>query len=165
MYVTLPQLSDLPGALELSQVASDRHGALVDPALLDLSLTGGDRSAYPADEIEHADRAIERITNAVIETGGLMDGYLGARYTLPLTKPHPLLVTWARAITRYKLNGDRVSREGTDPVVRDYKDAIRFLEQVASGRFSLGIDDPAQAPAAGSVQFSLGRTDFRGRVA
>lgn len=164
MYLTLAQLSDLPGALELSQVASDRHGALVDPALLDLSLTGGDRSGYEPEQIAYADRVVARIEAVVADAGRLMDGYLARRYTLPLAKPHSLLATWARAIARYKLHGERISGEGSDPIVRDYKDAIRFLEQVADGRFSLGVDDPVQT-GAGDVQFVSGRRDFGGRVA
>ena len=41
------------------------------------------------------------------------------RYTLPLPRSPGILVTWARAIVRYKLHPDRITGEGTDPVVRD----------------------------------------------
>lgn len=159
MYVTLEQLAELPGARELSQVASDAHGALVDPALLELSLTGGDRSAYDADEIAAADQAIERIEEAVRDAGGLIDGYLGSRYALPLASTPSMLAIWARAIARYRLHGNRLTGENNDPIVRDYRDAIRFLEQVAAGKFSLGVEDPAGA-GVGDAQFCGGRRDW-----
>lgn len=159
MYVTLEQLSEIPGALELAQVASDAHGALVDAELLELSLLGADRSFYDPEDVAAADRAVERIEEAVREADGLIDGYLGARYTLPLANPPGMLSIWSRAIARYKLHGDRISGEGTDPIVRDYKDAIRFLEQVAAGKFSLGAEDPSGA-GVGSVCMVPGRRDW-----
>lgn len=161
MYVTLLQLSEMPGALELAQVASDKHGALVDAALLELTLHDGDRSAYTADEIAAADRARERIEQASTEADALIDGYLGKRYTLPLAAPPGILTTWARAIVRYKLHGDRMSTETNDPIVRDYRDALKFLEQIAAGKFSLGIEDPsAQGSGEGEVRIDPGKKVF-----
>ncbi|MTI74724.1 MAG: DUF1320 domain-containing protein [Stenotrophomonas sp.] len=160
-YVTLLQLSEMPGALELAQVASDKHGALVDAALLELTLLNGDRSAYPPEEIAGADRARERIEQASTEADALIDGYLGKRYTLPLANAPGILTTWARAIVRYKLHGDRLSTEGNDPIVRDYKDALKFLEQIAAGKFSLGIEDPSsQGNGLGEVRIDPGKKVF-----
>lgn len=160
-YVTLAQLVDLPGSLELSQVASDKHGHLVEAELLELTLLDGDRSAWPADETAAADRARGRIETAVAEADALIDGYLGKRYTLPLSSPPGILATWARAIARYKLHGERVSDEKRDPVARDYRDALRFLAQVAEGKFSLGLEDPvAQGPVMGEVRIESGAKVF-----
>lgn len=157
MYLTLLQLSEMPGALELAQVASDKHSDLVDAALMELTLLDGDRSAYAAGEIAAADDAKQRIEQAMVEADWLIDGYLGKRYTLPLPSPPGILTTWARAIVRYKLHGDRLSREDNDPVVRDYKDAVKFLEQVAAGKFSLGLEDPsAQGLGEGEVRIDPG---------
>lgn len=157
MYLTLPQLVEMPGVLELAQVASDKHGALVDPALLELTLLDGDRSAYDAGEIADADKARQRIEQAMTEADWLIDGYLGKRYTLPLPSPPGILTTWSRHIVRYKLHGERLSTEGNDPIVRDYKDAIKFLEQVAAGKFSLGIEDPtSQGTGEGEVRIDPG---------
>lgn len=162
-YVTLLQLAEAPGALELAQVASTSHEAVVDAELMDLTLRNGDRSAYDAPSIAAADEALERITSLIDEAGALIDGYLGKRYTLPLnlvTVPS-ILTSWARAIVRYKLHSNRDGDERTDPVVRDYRDALRFLQQVASGQFSLGIDDPEASPSSpGEVQFDGGSKVF-----
>lgn len=149
-YLTLAQLVDLPGSQELAQVASDKHGDLVDPALIELTLLGGDRSAWSADEIASADRALGRIEGVVAEAATLIDGYLGKRYSLPLATPPGILATWARAIVRYKLHGDRISTEDKDPIARDYRDALKFLAQISEGKFSLGIEDPITHGAGAS---------------
>lgn len=159
-YVTLLQLAELPGALELAQVASDKYAAEVDAALMELTLVGADRSAYTADQIAAADSAQARIQQAVTESGAVIDGYIGRRYTLPLASVPGILVTWARAITRYKLHGDRITGETTDPIVRDYKDAIKFLSLVADGKFSLGVEDPAQGTSTGDVRIDAGQKVF-----
>lgn len=147
-YVTLPQLAEMPGALELAQVASDKHVRPVSAELMDATLRGGDRSGFAADQVALADAAASRIGQAVQEADGIIDGYLARRYALPLALTPGLLVTWARAIVRYKLHDDRNTDERTDPVVRDYRDAIRFLELVAAGKFSLGLDDPGTGAGA-----------------
>lgn len=165
MYVTLVQLADSPGALELAQVASTSHEAIVGAELMDLTLRGGDRSAYSAPEIAAADEARARIEELVAETAGLIDGYLARRYTLPLAAVPVILATWARAIVRYKLHSHREGDERSDPVVRDYRDALRFLQQVAEGKFSLGLQDPEQSPANdGDVRFEGGPKVFGRRV-
>ena len=161
-YVTLPQLAEIPGALELAQVATDRHAAaVVDAELMEATLRGGDRSAWEAPEIAQADAAAARITEAVDEATAVIDGYLARRYTLPLASPPRILTKWARSIARYTLHADRIADERTDPVGRDYRDAIRFLELVAAGKFSLGLDDPTTGPAAaGEIQINPGHKVF-----
>lgn len=164
-YLTLLQLAESPGALELAQVASSSHAAVVDAELMDRTLRGEDRSSYTADAIAAADEAKARILELVDDATGVIDGYLARRYTLPLATAPKILATWARAIVRYRLNKDRVADERTDPVARDYRDAIKFLQQVADGKFSLGIADPEQGPAGdGEVRFESGAKVFGRRA-
>ncbi len=118
MYATLAQLADAKLARELAQVATADNAAVIDDALMEASLRGGDLSAWPADQIALADDA------------------LGSRW-----------------ITRYLLHKDRVNTaEATDPVVRDYKEALKFLQLTADGKFSLGADDPLPPPGAGAPE-------------
>lgn len=160
-YVSLSQLAEMPGALELAQVASDKHGALVDATLLELTLLAGDTSGYDAEDIAAADSALARVEQASSEADALINGYLGKRYTLPLSSTPGILATWARAIVRYKLHGDRLSTETSDPIARDYRDALKFLEQVAAGKFSLGIEDPSsQGSGLGEVRIEPGKKVF-----
>ncbi|MEO1819914.1 phage protein Gp36 family protein, partial [Pseudomonas sp.] len=66
-----------------------------------------------------------------------------------------------RAITRYNLHQHRVSNEGTDPIVRDYRDAMKLLQLTADGKFSLGGNDPVQAsPSAIDVRFDADTNVF-----
>ena len=141
-YITPAQLADIPGALELAELTSERGHRPVATALMDATLRGGDREAFPPADVARADVCLARINAAIADTTAVIDGYLARRYSLPLASTPALLVAWARAIVRYRLHGDRISGEGTDPVVRDYRDTLRQLEHVAAGKFSLGIEDP-----------------------
>jgi phage gp36-like protein len=142
MYISLPQLADSPGALELAQTASDAHGAIVNAELLDATLRDQDRSAFDPSAVAQADAVKARILELIEEAQAIIDGYLGKRYNLPLATVPSLVGSWARAIVRYRLNKDRVGDERSDPIVRDYATTIKFLQQVAAGYFSLGLQDP-----------------------
>ena len=161
MYVTPAQLADRPGARELAQVATPEASAIVADDLMDATLRGKDRSVWPPDQVAVADAALARIQQAIDDAGALIDSFLGGRYTLPLASVPSVLVTWARAISRYYLHQDRLSSEQDDPIVRDYRDTLKLLQLVAAGKLTLGVGDPAQAdPPGGDVQFVPGRKVF-----
>lgn len=84
------------------------------------------------------------LDRAIADANAEIDGYVGARYALPLPDPvPPVLVPIACDIARYRLFDDSVPE-----IVRQrYEDAIARLKDIAAGRLSLGID-PAQAAAA-----------------
>ncbi|MBZ8143413.1 hypothetical protein CLD22_26605, partial [Rubrivivax gelatinosus] len=142
-YVTHLQLAERPGARELAQVASPDHAAVVADELMDATLRGGDRAAWSEDERAVADAALARIDQVVAQADSLIDGFLVKRgYPLPLN-PVPLIVAaWATAIARYQLHKDRIGDEKTDPIARDYRDAMKLLQLTSTGQFSLGADDP-----------------------
>ena len=160
-YITPLQLAEKPGARELAQVASTEHRAVVDAALMELTLRGEDRSSYGADEIAGADAALARITQVIVETAELMDGYLAARLSLPLS-PVPLTLTRvARAVVRYELHKDRVTDAKVDPIARDYYDALRLLEAIRDGKVTVGAGDPTSADAPTlDVRIESGRKTF-----
>lgn len=148
MYITPAQLLDRPGIRELVEVATPEQDSLVDYDLMEATLTGTDRSAFSAEEIAVADEALQRIDAAVVDAQSLIDGFLGQRGYLPLDPVPGIVTTWARAITRYKLHQHRIS-DDKDPIVRDYKDAMKLLQLTADGKFSLGVDDPVHAEESG----------------
>lgn len=154
-YITVAQLAERPGARELAQVATADHQTVVADALMEATLRGADRSAWPVDETNVADDALARITDAITEAESIIDGFLAKRgYTLPLSPVPPLVTGWARDITRYFLHKHRLGEDGKDPISRGYKDATRLLEQTAQGKFSLGGADPVTTgPAAIDVRF------------
>lgn len=155
-YITPAELAERPGARELAQLASAEHLAVTDYALMDATLRGTDRSAWTLQQLDAADAALARIEDAVAEASAMIDGYLvQGGYTLPidlaaLGSSKSVLTSWARAISRYLLNKNRITDETKDPVARDNRDAHRMLALVAQGKFSLGVADPAASVASGS---------------
>ncbi|GIX31373.1 MAG: hypothetical protein KatS3mg124_1845 [Porticoccaceae bacterium] len=93
------------------------------------------RSADPAQALDQA----------LADADAEIDGYLAARYRLPLPVVPAALVRIACDIARYRLWSERASEE----VRRRYEDARRFLEALARGdvRLMVGEDEPA-APQA-----------------
>ncbi len=161
-YITAAEFAERPGARELSQVATAAHLKPVDFELMEATLRDADRSAWSADEVTAADDALRRIEDAAGQAESLIDGYLARRgYALPLA-PVPELVTgWARDIARYLLHKDRGGKEDSDPIVRAYRDAVKFLELTAAGKFSLGGNDPiASNPDLADVRFESSPSVF-----
>lgn len=161
-YITAIQLAERPGAFELAQVATAEHVRPVPAALMEATLRGDDRSDWSADELLTADAALQRIEDAVGQAESLIDGYLAKRtYSLPLS-PVPQLVTgWARDIARYLLHKDRKGKEDGDPIVRAYRDALKFLEQIVAGKFFLGGEDAiANNPNSLDVRFEASDNVF-----
>lgn len=165
MYITPVQLAESPGARELAQVATPEQSPVVDTALMDATLRGTDRSAWSSDDIAVADDALARIQDAIDGAGAVIEGYLVLRgYALPLD-PAPNIVTrWARSIVRYSLHKDRISDPKSDPIARDYSDALKFLQATADGSFSIGVsvDPAAPAGSAGEVSTSAPCRVFTG---
>ena len=142
-YVTHAALADSPGALELSQVASEEHRAPVRAELLQALLCGHDTSTWPPEDVALAQAAVQRIDTAVADATAMIDGYLAKRgYVLPLNPVPGLVTAWCRAIARYHLHKNRLAPDGKDPIERAWRDALRLLQQVADGKFALGAGDP-----------------------
>lgn len=112
-----------------------------------------------------------KVQRACDDAGDLVDGYLRARHTLPLSAVPRILVKLSAAIARFELHlgGDR---QPTEQVKQDRDAAITFLKDVATGKADLGIDATGAEPAedAGGVHVGAGQargvteqdlTDFR----
>ena len=159
MYCTPAQLADAKLTVELAQCATPDRFPVVAPDLFEATLRGEDRSSFDPADIAIADEALAHVVNALTDADGVIDGHLRLRkpvaYPLPLNPVPGIVVTWARWIARYLLNKDRVgTQEQSDPVVRDYRQAIRFLELTRDGKFSLGADDPLPPASGGSPEVS-----------
>lgn len=101
---------------ELIQLTDDAGAGSVDDDIVDESIDDAD------DEI---------------------DGYLGGRYTVPLSAPVPGMISKISVdIAIYNLYARRAD---SIPEIRKerYENAIAFLKKVAEGRISLGSDDPS----------------------
>ena len=155
MYCQPAQLAAAKLTRELAQVATPERFPIVADDLFDLTLRGADRLDFDQDDIQVADEALAHVVKALVDADGVIDGYLRLRkptpYVVPLDPVPGIVSTWARWIARYLLHKDRVNtREETDPVVRDYQQAIKFLELTRDGKFSLGADDPMPPGSGGA---------------
>jgi len=88
------------------------------------------------------------VNRALADADARINGYLGVRYTMPLSLPQPTgLERLGCDIARYALHEDRV----TEIVQKRYDDAIALLRDVAAGKAELGLDDTANKPASTSL--------------
>lgn len=119
-YCTRQNLIDRYGEEELIQLTDRANIGQIDDAVLDQAI---------------ADAAAE------------IDGYLSARYTLPLGSVPAALTRVAADIARY----DLYSSVAPEHVRQRYEDARRFLEQIAAGRVQLGaggVEPPSTSSLA-----------------
>lgn len=161
-YITPTEVIQAPGMLaelaELFEVAQD---------LMAATIAGGDRSAWTAEEIADADTALAELLALCERADGEIDFYLQQRgYDIPLSKARfPILATWAFKVLRYQIQPQRDrTNEETGRIERDYRMAIRSLEQVAAGKLTLGANDPygQSAAGAGMPQVAAGTPVFDG---
>jgi phage gp36-like protein len=78
------------------------------------------------------------LQQALDDASAEIDGYLGGRFTLPLTDVPVVLNRLACDVAIYRLQSLRPIHDLTD-ARRRYDDAISMLGKVASGDLSLGI--------------------------
>lgn len=83
------------------------------------------------------------------DAASLINGYLTARYSLPLSSVPTLVAGWAADITRFKLWDDHAPEE----VRKRYEDALAQLKLLAQGVISLppGSDG---AQVTGAISFA-----------
>lgn len=115
-YTTLDDLIERAGEVEIRQIA-DR-----------------DRDGFPDPEV---------IAAALEDAVNLIDGYLAAKYAVPLASVPPIVRAWAFSIARYKLHRDGAPEH----VEADYKDAIAALKDVARGLIALPVPAGETPPA------------------
>lgn len=114
---------------------------LIERAGLDEILQVADRDLDDVPDPDVVDAALVHADNTI-------NGYVSVQYKVPLRSIPDLLRTWAVSIARYFLH----RHNPDDYIVRDYKDAITALKDVAAGRLKLpvGPDEPAPQPSPGS---------------
>jgi len=157
MYCTPINLADARLSRELAQVATPERSPIVADDLMEAVLRGVDVGGFDPADVAVATQALVHIEEALRNADGVIDGYLRMRkprpYTVPLDPVPEIVSVWARWIARYLLHKDRVdTREETDPIVRDYRQAIKFLEATREGRFSLGAEDPLPPASTGAPE-------------
>ncbi len=127
-YATLDDLRRRFGEEELIQLTDRAHAGAIDTDVVDRALS-----------------------DATAE----MDGYLAARYQLPLGSVPLVLVRLCADIARYYLYDDHA----TDQVTERHKAAVETLKRISNGQVSLGLDAEGESPetADGAEMTSGGR--------
>jgi phage gp36-like protein len=84
------------------------------------------------------------VNRAILDACGEMDGYIAARYTLPLVETTDQLRTLAIDLALYRLA--KLGRLGEVPEgYKDSKDdAIRFLRDMVKGQATLGLNQTVE---------------------
>lgn len=155
MYASASQFLQRYSAEEIAQRADDSRSGLVDGDLLTKAAAGEDLSDYPADEQEAAAAALAKVESVLQDAEQTINSYLAGRYELPLSKTPVVLERVAGQLARYFLYDDTAK----DQVKELYKDSIKFLEGVSTGRVQLGVTSAgaAAAPASTVEMVSDGR--------
>lgn len=83
----------------------------------------------------------DTVDRAISDADGEIDGYL-SKFSRPITPVPKVLVRIACDITRFYLYDD----QATEIVEKRYFNAVKFLQGVARGEISIGVDDAGAAP-------------------
>lgn len=117
------------------QQMTDRFGAAILVALTDRSVvaTGAIDSAV--------------VTKALTDASEVIDGFLSAKYLLPLSSTPGVIADLCQSIAIYKLH----LAEPDPKITRDYQDAMRQLRDIADGRMRVPVAglDPATTSGSG----------------
>lgn len=159
MYITLQQLAEKPGVMELAQVTAQVGQPPADWRIIGKIIDGEDVASEPPVAVEKAQQSIARIEEVIADSSALIDGYLRQRgYKLPFKQTPRILTTWVRSLVRYYLHQHLPAKEADNPIVRDYRDTLKLLQLVAEGKFSLGLEDEL-TPISGLPKFSKKASD------
>ena len=116
------------------QQLSDRYGVAM---LLDLT-----------DRAEVATGAIDAdvVDRALADADELINGYLAARYTLPLAITPGLVAVLAAQVAIWNLH----TGSPNEKVAEDYKQALRTLEAISKGTIKLPVGGVEPASSGGT---------------
>lgn len=95
------------------------------------------------------------LDSALSDAANTIDGYLAAKYPLPLVNVPDVLIRLCGDIARYYLYDENAS----DQVTKRYDDAIKDLTKISNGTITLGVPEAelpessntAEMQSAGSI--------------
>lgn len=159
MYATALDMLNLYADREMAQLAAPDSPA-VDGVLLRLTIEGGDRSAYSAQDQADADKAQVRIDEALNDAERFINSYLSPNYRLPLSVELIADSNLKRVtcdISRYEMDA-----RPTEDMRNRYNDHKSWLRDVSLNKASLGVQDTATAAQDGRMVIRSGesKTDW-----
>lgn len=117
MYASVADLVERFGEIEIVELTDRAHAGVIDQAVAEQAL---------------ADASAE------------IDGYLAARYRLPVTNVPNLLSLLATDVARYRLQRG----VSTEQARQRYEDAVAMLRRIAKGEINLGLTTPPPTKGA-----------------
>ncbi|TIY05322.1 MAG: DUF1320 domain-containing protein [Mesorhizobium sp.] len=127
-YAVKQDLVDRFGATELIQL-TDRTN--VPPSMIDDVVVG----------------------RALADADGVVDGYIGKQYKLPLSVVPPVLVKIAADLARYYLHGEAADKDSI--VSRNFAAAIAWLKDVSKGLILIEEQgEPPEQAGGGAIKTS-----------
>ena len=121
---------------------------------------------YSVTEVSQLERYLtgsESVDAAIADAGSIIDGWIGAKYAVPLEYPPDNIKIFVCDIARYLLWKSKASEE----VRRRYDDAMSYLKGVSKGTNVLLVKNPTTQevkPAAKSPTAMPMGTTYRGGV-
>jgi phage gp36-like protein len=88
------------------------------------------------------------VNKAISDAGEMIDGYLRARYSMPLLPVPGLIATLACDIVAYRLYARRAKLTPPEGVSERYRNALKLLGQIQKGEIDLGVG-AANTPEVG----------------
>jgi phage gp36-like protein len=108
------------------------------------------------------------VDQVLADVDATIDGYLTDRYVLPLSAVPAALVPIACDLARYLLATRNGNNKPTDSMKDRYDNAVRWLRDVANGKFGLGLTQAGtELPSFGITKSTppervFGRKSLRG---
>lgn len=147
MAYTTPQDLLRFGADALAQLCSAQLGQVLDAQLLEDALNEADLSGYTADEQQLAEDAIAWIEGRITGAARVIDSYIQAKYSLPLSQPQiddSALPGYAEVIAYHQM-----MINGPDDITKArYDEAMRWLRDVSRGLARIGGSADTEATAS-----------------
>jgi phage gp36-like protein len=108
---------------------------------------------------------MDRLNAAMQQANSEIEGYIGARYTLPLQTVPPFLESIACDMTRYHASTGAMSENS--PIKVRYDAAIKTLKEISKGTIQIGGSPTGEAAPVQSsnhaIVMAASRKDFGGR--
>lgn len=135
-YATATELLTRFDATEIAQRADRGVPRLVTAALMIDIAAAVAMDDYTDEEVARATTALAVVQRALQDADDTINGYISARYTLPVDPVPAVLARVACELARFYLYDDQV----TDVIKDRHAANIKWLAEVAKGLVSLGAD-------------------------
>jgi phage gp36-like protein len=135
-YATASELLTRFDAAEIAQRVDRGVPRLVTAELMIAVAAGASLAAYTPEGVARGQAALVVVQRALQDADDTINGYISARYTLPLAPVPAVLARVACELTRFYLYDDQV----TDTVKDRHAANIKWLGEVSRGTVSLGAD-------------------------